>query len=191
MVSKFHTRVAEAALAEFEQFHTRKEWDKELTARIKQYWADVGLTFERVEKPWSAVFVSFCVKKAGATKEDFSFSARHSRFVHDAIANAISGTGVTRGYEAHSYAPQVGDIIQNNRDGNAFTFKNATEQSRYESHSAIVVILLDEGGKKYAVTVGGNESNSVGRAKVELTPEGFIKDKSDHYIAIVHIDLTD
>ena len=62
------------------------------------------------------------VRRAGATSAEFKFAAAHSRFVHAAIKNADSDTGVFRGFPVTDYAPRVGDIIQNNRNGNNFTF---------------------------------------------------------------------
>lgn len=158
-------------------------------SRIKEYWADLGFSFPGVQTPWSAVFVSDCVKSAGATAAQFKFAEAHSTFVHQAITNAKMGTGVTRGYAPSSYAPQPGDIIQNNRSGNHFDFDYAAAHSSYESHSAIVVEVGSRGTQKYAKTIGGNESDSVGMKEVPLNSEGFINDPNKLYISIVQINL--
>jgi hypothetical protein len=127
-------------------------------------------------------FVSFCVKKAGATDAEFKFAMAHSRFVHHAIHNG----GAFRGLRISERAVNVGDIIQGNRSNNAFTFKFAKQHEAYESHSAIVISRGEDANGKFAVTIGGNESNSVGRATVRLTNSGAVKQKSpEPYISVL------
>jgi hypothetical protein len=116
--------------------------------------------FPGVKTAWSAVFVSWCVKKAGATGKEFAFAAAHAKFVKAAIGNALKGVGVFRGLQIDQYAPKVGDIVQNNRSGNKFTYDFARTHSAYESHSAIVVEVGVDHDGHYVMTIGGNESDS-------------------------------
>jgi hypothetical protein len=135
--------------------HEYSESDPELSAQIKRYWQDLGFDFPGVKTAWSAVFVSWCVKKAGATGKEFAFAAAHAKFVKAAIQNALKAVGVFRGLQIDQYAPKVGDIVQNNRSGNKFTYDFARTHSAYESHSAIVVeVGLDHDGH-YLMTIGG------------------------------------
>ena len=103
------------------------------------------------------MFVSSCVKKAGATATEFAFAASHSVFVHQAIKNAASGTGVFRGIDVTTAKPAVGDIIQNNRGGSKFDFAFAKANTDYPSHSAIVVEIGADTLGPFALTIGGNE----------------------------------
>lgn len=73
-----------------------------------------------VTVPWSAVFVSWCMKHAGASVSEFKFSAAHSAFVGEDAAG------------------------------------------------------------RFALTIGGNEGNSIRRTIVRLTPEGFIKQRANN-----------
>ncbi|GJH29317.1 DUF2272 domain-containing protein [Caballeronia novacaledonica] len=157
--------------------------------QIQKYWTDLSFKFPGVQTPWSAVFVSWCVKRAGATKANFDFAEAHSEFVHQAILNAQKGVGVTKAFAPSQYAPQPGDIIQNNRSGNHYDFAFAAAHASYESHSAIVVEVGSRGTEMYAKTIGGNESDSVGMKEVPLNNEGFIKDPNKLYISVVQINL--
>ena len=115
MASTFATKLAALAETEFNTYNGVHETQPKMAARIKKYWTGIGLPFPGVGVAWSAVFVSFFVKTAGASAAEFKFSARHSEFVFEAIKNFTNGTGVFRGQDVKNYAPKIGDIIQNNR----------------------------------------------------------------------------
>lgn len=185
MVSLFQKKVANLALAQHARFHLFRENQEPLSSQIEQYWEGIGLAFPGVQTAWSAVFVSWCVKNAGASATQFKFASAHSRFVHAAIANAEAGKGVFHGRRLSEYAPKLGDILQNNRSGNRFDFDQARSQRDYASHSAIVVeVGIDHQGR-YLRTVGGNESDSVGMKEVRLDTRGRVKNSSGLYIAVI------
>jgi hypothetical protein len=189
MPTAFHQKLAKVAMGEFNEYHGFEETDAHLAKEIKAYWVDLGMHFPGVATPWSAVFVSWCVKQAGAGPEDFKFADSHSEFVYAAIQNAQKGTGRFKAFAPSKYAPQLGDIIQNNRGVNQFNFAHATEHPHYESHSAIVTEVVNTGGERYVTTVGGNESQSVRTSRVNLDANGFIDNKSKRYISVLTIDL--
>jgi hypothetical protein len=137
----------------------------------------VGEAFPGVSTPWSAVFVSSCVKHAGATPAEFQFSPEHSVFVHRAIANAEANTGVFRGRRITEYAPQVGDVIQNNRLGHQFDFDFARTHVDYPSHSAIVVSRGADANGEFCTTIGGNEGDSIRMKNIRLSDHGFIQQR--------------
>ena len=178
MATTFTTRLASLTENEFDQFHGFVETTSRMAGRIKKYWTDIGLHFPGVSTPWSAVFVSFFVKSAGATNAEFKFAAAHSEFVFEAIKNAKNGIGVFRGRPISEYAPKIGDIIQNNRNGNSFDFNHAASHHSYESHTAIVVEHRQDGNGKYVRTIGGNESDTVGDKVIRLKPNGLIRQPS-------------
>jgi hypothetical protein len=186
MPSPFATRLIATASDLHTRFHTMVETDPPLTDQIRQFWTALGLTFPGVSTAWSAVFVSFCVKQAGATTAEFKFNPFHSVFVNAAIKNALNNTGVFRGRRLAEHAPAIGDIIQNNRNGNRFDFEFARTHLEYSSHSAIVVDFGSDANGRFAVTVGGNESNSIRRSLVRLDNAGLVKQRSaDPYICVV------
>ncbi|MBS0656677.1 MAG: DUF2272 domain-containing protein [Verrucomicrobia bacterium] len=184
-MSKFTTQLATIAEALHDKYHLMHESDPALAKEIKQFWSDTGQAFPGVSMPWSAVFVSACVKRAGATRTEFKFAAAHSVFFHQAIKNFKAGTGLFHGREIGDYAPEVGDIVQNNRNGNTFDYAHASMHSDYPSHSAIVIEKGTDGGGPYVITVGGNENDSIRRTLVRLDKNGLIKQIGARFIAII------
>jgi len=185
--SEFVKKLVLVAENQYDLYHSYSETDPQLCAQIKRYWQDVGLLFEScITIPWSAVFVSWCIKQAGATALEFEFSAAHSDFVYRAIQNKNNSVGVFRGYSITDYRPQVGDLIQYNRKGNQFDFTYASQNSNYESHSVIVTEISQDASGPHAQTIGGNESNSVRKSKVWLTQDGYIQQRSKFsYISVI------
>ncbi len=183
----FTRKLAGVAEDQHATFHLLDEADPILCKQIKRYWNDLGLPFTScVSVPWSAVFVSWCVKKAGALPVEFKFSAQHSVFVNQAIQNASAGIGVFHGVQISAEQPDIGDIIQNNRNGTRHDFQFAAGNTDYASHSAIVIEIGEDASGGYALTVGGNEGNSIRQTIVRLTPSGFIKQRtSNPYICLV------
>jgi hypothetical protein len=170
-------------------FSALDEGEEPLRSQIlDRYW--IGSGFPRpekgVEEPWSAMFISWCIKQAGATSEDFLFSPRHSRFVHKAIENAKGNKGNFRAFRIDEHAPKLGDLIHGNRDHGNITFEQAAENDDYDSHSAIVVGFGEDSNGRIAVTVGGNEKDSIRRAHVRLNDAGFVKRRNHKpFISIV------
>ena len=178
--SEFAGRLASVARGLHDRFQFINEADSELCGEIKRWTEGIGGTFVSCtskDHPWSAVFVSWCVKEAGATDAEFKFSKRHSEFVHKAIQDASNGTGVFHGLEISAHAPNVGDIIQLNRGNARFTFAYATSNSRYKSHSVIVVQSGQDEMGRFALCIGGNEGDAIRRTKVRLTPQGFVQQR--------------
>ncbi len=187
MSSPFTMRLAVIAEEQHKLFHLMDEADTILCKQIKKYWTDLKLGFTScVSVPWSAVFVSWCVKQAGANVTEFKFAAAHSVFVFEAIKNARNGMGVFRGVDIAADTPAIGDIIQNNRGGTSHDFAFASTHKNYTSHSAIVIETGTDAEGAYALTIGGNEGNSVRQTVIRLTPQGFIKQRSNNpFICLV------
>ncbi|HEX8072994.1 MAG TPA: DUF2272 domain-containing protein [Pyrinomonadaceae bacterium] len=191
MPSTFAKKLAAVAQDQHDRFHMINEADPVLCRQIKKYWTDLrrftGVGFTSCTGvAWSAIFVSWCVKQAGATSAEFKFAAAHSVFVFEAIRNALNATGVFQGFDISAQGPAVGDIIQNNRSGNGFDFAFARTHRHYESHSAIVVETGEDAAGRYALTIGGNEHDSVRRTLVRLNPEGLIKQiGGNHFICVL------
>lgn len=175
--TEFAGRLSAIARALHDRFQFVNEADPVLCSQIRKWTTDIGGEFVSCTSPshpWSAVFVSWCVKEAGATAAEFRFAKAHSIFVHQAIKNAGNGTGVFHGLPIDVHAPNVGDIIQHNRGGSRFTFKHARTHSQYKSHSVIVVSTGRDEFGRFALCIGGNESDAIRRTKVRLTPQGFV-----------------
>lgn len=186
MPSAFANRLARIAQEQHDRFHRVDESDEPLRSQIERFWTGIGSTFPGVSTAWSAVFVSWCVKQAGANGTEFKFNPAHSQFVHAAIRNGIQSTGLFHGVRVADHAPQVGDIIQHNRGGTTFDFDFAKTHKSYQSHSAIVVEIGTDARGGFAMTVGGNEGNSVRETVVRLNSNGFIKQREiNPYICVI------
>ncbi|MEH7906244.1 DUF2272 domain-containing protein [Rhizobium laguerreae] len=175
--------IVSIAKAEFDRFNGIDEGDEPLRGHIADYYEAGGgsrnLNPTLNDNAWSAAFVSFCVKKSGATPQQFKFNLSHSVFVHAAIANGDAHTGVFRGHRITEYAPRLGDLIHHNRDGATLSFDFAKRNTGYPSHSAIVVGFETRNGVRHAVTIGGNEAipqgtGTVGKKFFALDVNGFL-----------------
>jgi hypothetical protein len=188
MASTYAKKLAKLAEDEYNDYGTYHETSPTMQTRIRNYWTSIGLSFPGVSTAWSAVFISAHVKKAGATSGEFKFAAAHAKFVYAAAKNAANNTGVFRAYPVTVYAPKIGDIIQNNRNGHSYDFNYAKSHDAYESHSAIVVEEGSDGAGRYVRTVGGNEGDKVGDRIVRLKSNGLIKQPTStpkYYISVI------
>lgn len=163
------------------------EAETPLCKQIQKYWTETDFKFTScVSVAWSAVFISWCVKQAGAIAAEFKFAQSHSVFVNKAISNAIQNTGVFRAHKITDYKPKPGNILHNNRIGNSFDYEHAKTHASYESHSAIVIEVGEDLNGKYALTIGGNEGDSIRVKEVRLDKNGFIKQRDKNpFIAII------
>ncbi|HEV7589340.1 MAG TPA: DUF2272 domain-containing protein [Longimicrobium sp.] len=186
MATKFATDLVALTQTEHDKFHLEDEHDPKLSAEIKRFWTELGFLFPGVSTPWSAVFVSDCMKRAGAASGEFHFAAAHSEFVFKAIENEKAGTGVFRAVPIDKHAPQPGDVIQNNRGGQTITYDFAAKHPAYTSHSAIVVDVGEDTDGRFAHTVGGNEANSIRMKRVRLDSGGLIIQRTpDPFICVI------
>jgi len=183
-VTTYTRKLADTARKEFDKFHLLRAQEEPLASQVEEYWKGIA-SFPGVGTPWSGVFISWCVKQAGAVKSEFVFAAAHARFVFAAISNAVNGIGVFHGHDVATYAPKVGDILQNNRAGSRFDFQYAKTHDAYLSHSAIVIEVGTDDKGGYLRTIGGNESHSVGMKEVRLDKHGRVKNPSGLYISII------
>jgi hypothetical protein len=185
--STFARKLASTASEQHAKFQFTNEADPSLCKQIQKWTKDIGFAFTSCTKvPWSAVFVSWCVKQAGATKAEFKFAMAHSVFVNQAIKNGLNGQGVFQGMDISAHPPGVGDIIQHNRGNHNFNFAFARTHASYESHSVIVIEVGQDTQGHFAFCIGGNERDSVRRSVVRLNSQGFIKQRAGNsFICVI------
>jgi hypothetical protein len=151
---------------------------------VREMWAAIGEPYDGrshysngEEVPWSAAFISWVVRKGGPAYANFQFAASHSVFVNNAIKARLTNRldKPFWGYRITEKQPELGDIIQRNRDGGSFTYSYAENHSEYKSHSDIVVEVTPD----VIRVVGGNVGDTVtfggDLQEYELDAEGFIK----------------
>lgn len=166
-----------AAVRQWLRFHrgAGKETQSPYCSYVREMWQALGMDHDGRDTSvyWSAAFISFIVRNAGAAYDGFKFSARHSKYVHDAIVKKERNQAAPFwGHRLDEYAPRLGDLIAQWRH-NSRTYDEAKTQDNFPSHVDVVVRLTDS----YAETIGGNVSNSVSM-KEEVFPlddNGFLK----------------
>ncbi|GAA5127124.1 DUF2272 domain-containing protein [Luteolibacter yonseiensis] len=167
------------------------EAEEPLKSQIALYWKAVDNQQHSTEEWWSAAFISWCVKEAGATDAEFEFSGLHARYVHRAIT---SPNAAFRGMDISDAAarPEPGDIINHNFKSGTVTFEDAGNRNDFHSHSAIVVEKGEDAHGRFVRTIGGNEatrehqSGTVGDSIIRLEADGRIKDRDTHrFIALI------
>ncbi|MER3498844.1 MAG: hypothetical protein C4308_09545 [Chitinophagaceae bacterium] len=179
-------KIVQTAFHEFQQWHNEKiirENEPAASDKMKKYWAE--LNWKPTEKqladslwqeqhPWSAAFISWIIKQAGAGNQ-FKYSTRHSEYIVWARnnANQKKQQSLFTAYsicDPRSAWPQPGDMLCKNRDGKNLSLKTI---SAYDiSHGDIVVEVNKE--KRTITTMGGNLLNTVSKRILYLDAEGFI-----------------
>lgn len=183
-MTTFTKRLSTIAMNEYAKHRFLRENQEPLKSHIPDYWVAANAAFTGVGVPWSAVFVSWCVRTAGAGANDFAFNPQHSQYVYSAINQLPDSVGFV-GRDVSAYAPKVGDILQNNRSGKMFDFAYASAKRSYISHAAIVMEVGHDNAGAYLRTIGGNESDSVGLKEVRLNPAGKVRDTGGLYISVL------
>lgn len=167
----------------------RTETQAIVSSRLQKYWKAAGFEFTltqlrdpdfQAKWPWSAAFVSWVMKTAGAG-DDFRYTASHWRYVAAAKANRIAGNDKpTRAYRVEEHSVEIGDIVVKRRASMTATYDNI--ESGHPTHGDIVVAIED--GR--AVTIGGNVGHSVRTTFVDLDDDHKINDPN--FFAVLKID---
>ncbi len=150
-----------------------KEQEDGFAQRIGLYWKDganlPGIDGTNTDWAWSAAFISWVTKTAGAGTR-FRYSSRHSAYISQAIRDR-SMKREDAGYwceRLNEWKPAVGDIVCWAREaGIDYDHQNGGE---YKSHCDIVIEVA--GGRVWVI--GGNIGNSVTKRPLALTSDGFL-----------------
>jgi hypothetical protein len=126
--------------------------------------------------PWSAAFISWVVRKAGAKYANFAFANAHAKFGNDAIrARVMELTNRPFwGYRITEQRPEIGDIILRTRAGAApISYDFAENHASYKSHSDIVVEVRGQVARVIGGNTGGGQG-SVAMGEHDLDANGFL-----------------
>lgn len=175
-ISKIGRKAIDIAKQEFVDWNKdgkRKEQDPSMLDNIKKYWQEGTDTFwseaKMVNEAWSAAFISYLMKKAGAGN-NFKYSVSHSEYIRDAIKNRKENNkNPFKGYRPQEVKIEKGDIVCYPRQSGV----GYDTTGNYASHCDLVIDIKDD----KAITIGGNVSNSVSKTEVGLDKTKKIKDK--------------
>jgi len=163
---------------------------------VGDYWQAVGSGLDGRDAPaWSAAFISYCFKEAGAGAR-FPYDQNHSKYA------AAIGSGSFAGLSLEDPATTVlapGDLIWASRTGDdcrtpPATFAAAKAELRrifqgradtFCSHSDIVVAV--RGGE--VDVIGGNVKQAVTRTTYKLDGAGRISDGRRNFIGVIRDTL--
>jgi len=179
-------RVKAKAVQEHRAFGGRNERNSGVTARMQNYWRSVGWNPSasqirsrswQYNNPWSAAFVSYVMKQAGAGSQ-FRYHPAHWVYIADAKRNVGNRNETFWAFDARTVNPKVGDLVCKARAGSGLNFSNV--QRGGKSHCDIVT----EVHARHIVIIGGNVGNTVKKQTVSLKSNGRLN--SSHF-AIVRI----
>lgn len=197
-MSGFTDNLIGQAMHEYERFleGNGHETDDPFCGYVGKYWS-VGLKISGIDgrttyqdakgktyRPaWSAAFIGYVIRCAGATESQFLFSEAHVHYVVDAIRDtkANNTTVAYLGRDPRTYAPKVGDLINAGRGSaagitydtvlQAYGPEAAPKGNFLPSHSDVVVEVDPKKGR--LITIGGNVSvDTVGRKVWQIDQQG-------------------
>lgn len=156
----------------------RKESESKMYPEIKKYWESIGWNENQwsINTAWSSAFISYIMKKAKATEDDFKFASRHSTYITKAIENRKQNKRGFKGYKLNEKKVELGDLVCYARQGGVDYDTTGT----YNSHCDLIVAIDGD----YAIGVGGNVSNSVSETKIPLDDKGFAKEGNRRFVVI-------
>ncbi len=131
------------------------------TSRYNEY----GTPYEGVAPAWSAAFISYVMRAAGAG-DRFTYSPLHS----DYINAAAQGMGALRAEAPDRYAPVAGDLICLGRGAARDMRFEDLPGPRFLGHCDLVT--ASEPGQ--LTVIGGNVGASVTLKHVPTTPDGLL-----------------
>jgi hypothetical protein len=119
--------------------------------------------------PWSAVFVSWVMRTAGAGT-GFACSAAHQNYIRAARRNRLNGVTSSPfwAYRATEVAPQVGDLVCASRSNSGATYDNIADPQTRPTHCDIVTEVRPGSLR----VIGGNVSQNVDAKKIRTQPDG-------------------
>ena len=157
------------------------ESDKGFSERVGRYWKEgtgQNLVGSDREVPWSATFISWIMKKAGAGNK-FVYDPSHSKYITDSIANRKNGNTKAPfvGYRPSEIAPKVGDLVCYARQSGI----DYDTTGSYKSHCDIVVSTK---GDKIEV-IGGNVNQAVTKKILKTNSKGILLDSSKNWFTVI------
>ncbi len=117
---------------------------------------------------------------------NFCLQGATPAYVHRAITDTQKGVGTFHALPIDKHVPSIGDVIHHNRLGHKFDYEFAASHKSYESHAIIVVEVGEDHGGRFALCIGGNESDSIRRTVVRLRATGFISQRTENpFICVI------
>lgn len=172
-------KIAKLAVDELNYWNngTIKEGNAKTMQRLRDYWKQ-GTKVNAsdsyyINTAWSAAFISYIMRKAGAG-DQFKYATAHSKYINQGKANRINKIKTFQTFRKTEVPVTVGDLICYPRtEGVSYDTKGD-----YYAHCDIVTEVTK--GKAYAI--GGNVSNSVNKTAYNLDNNNKVTTDKVHAI---------
>lgn len=175
--SNFKKKLIALANQEFAKWNKNgvviKEGSANTIQDLRNYWK-IGANVNQndnfyINEAWSASFISYLMKIAGAGK-DFAYNSSHSVYIREAVKNRkLNNDKKFKAYLPEEVKIQVGDLVCYPRQSGV----NYNTTNPYKSHCDLIIEI----NNNKAVGIGGNISNSVGKTNYVLKSGKIDKDK--------------
>jgi hypothetical protein len=134
--------------------------------------------------PWSAVFISWVMRTAGAGSA-FAYSAAHQNYIRAARRNRVTGNTANPfwAFRATEIAPQVGDLVCTARDNSGATYDNIADRQSRKTHCDVVTAVRPGELR----VIGGNVRQNVDAKVLRTQPDGRLRldGKQSGYFAVI------
>ncbi|MDH2348709.1 DUF2272 domain-containing protein [Bradyrhizobium sp. SSUT77] len=182
----FKTELVRLARPENEALSGRCRGDQELEDRIEYYGRSIGIVnVASFRQHYSAVFISWCMRTAGASEAEFPTELSHSKYAQFAVRNADTAQGLVRARRIEIYAPQLGDILHVNRSDGKVTFDRILAGS-YISESGVVIDIAP--GKAFIVMGNQEPCGNVGTEELDLAASGILVQRGRNpLVAVIEV----
>ena len=162
-----------------------------LSKRVLEYFRGVGRSdiTDPSAEPWSAAFISFVMRDAGALPTVFPFSGNHARYILFGLANRIANRDNASlvYFDRSEIAPRVGDLIGFSRTANVTSradIERFLPDKFFPSHTDLVIDVSP--GK--CKVIGGNVGQTIQTATVKIDEFGKI-DPSDKHFFVLRVNI--
>ncbi|HEY9639176.1 MAG TPA: DUF2272 domain-containing protein [Coleofasciculaceae cyanobacterium] len=153
------------------------ERDSRIVPTLQDYWRfGVNAQFSEQQlrnpafqnsHPWSAAFISWVFRKAGAGKR-FHYAPAHASYIVWAKQNRLADNQeFFKAYRVHEVKPQVGDLVCFSRGKTRATYDNI--RPGMQTHCDLVTAVTPG-----VLRIGGNVDNSVKERSVTTNTDGYI-----------------
>ena len=190
--SSIAQKAAHVALTEMEMFARRenriiRETENPLSLRVLEYFSLVGRPDIRdpSAEPWSAAFISFVMRSAGADASEFPISPHHARYILTALRHRMSNRldAPIVYFDRDEMAPRPGDLVGFSRTArvkNRADIEAFLPDKFFPSHTDLVIDVSP--GRVTAI--GGNVSQTIKTSSIKTDGGGKIDPASNHFFVL-------
>ncbi|HEV8544244.1 MAG TPA: DUF2272 domain-containing protein [Verrucomicrobiae bacterium] len=193
-VATLRTQVVAMAEREYGEWHNPDLTETMPAGRtlVSKYWrggvrrtvsdGDLASTTWQDANPWSAAFISYVMREAGAGSE-FPYASAHAAYIRAAIDNRLNQVrSIFQGFRLVERALELGDIIARSREHSGATYD--TVRRGMLTHCDIVTELEPASGVVRAI--GGNVHQNVDRKTLSMDTDGHLT--TPGYFAVIKMD---